>query len=114
MRPERFHAADHLGDLADRLFAVADHEGVDEVGHGLGVERAVPTDDHERVLGAAVLGPHRHAGEVEALEHVGVHELGGEAEGEHVEVAGRRGGCRPRTAARRAARISAFMSSQGA
>ena len=81
--------ADHLGDLAHRLLAVADHEGVDEVGHRLGVEGAVPTDDHERVLGPAVLGPDGHPGQVEALEHVGVHELGGEAEGDHVEVTGR-------------------------
>ena len=111
---ERFHAADHLGDLAHRLLAVADHERVDEVGHGLGVERAVPADDHERVLGPAVLGPHGHAGEVEALEHVGVHELGGEAEGDHVEVAGRVVGVdrEQRHAARPAS--PAFMSSQGA
>ena len=86
--PGALPRADDLGDLADRLLAVADDEGVDEVGHGLGVERAVAADDHERVLGAAVLGPHRHAGEVEALEDVGVDELGGEAEGEDVEVAG--------------------------
>ena len=104
---------DDLGDLADRLLAVADHERVDEVGHGLGVERAVPTDDHERVLGAAVLGPHRHAGEVEALEDVGVHELGGEAEGEHVEVAGgvvgvdREERARPRRASPRSCRARA-------
>ena len=79
---------DHLGDLADGLFAVADHEGVDEVGHGLGVERAVPADDDERVLGPAILRPHRDAGEVETLEHVGVDELGGQAEGDDVEGAG--------------------------
>ena len=88
MRPDALPRADHLGDLADRLLAVADDEGVDEVGHGLGVERAVPADDHERVLRTALLGPHRHAGEVEALEDVRVDELGGEAEGEDVEVAG--------------------------
>ena len=87
--PGALPRADHLGDLADRLLAVADDERVDEVGHRLGVERAVAADDHERVLGTALLGPHRHAGEVEALEHVRVDELGGEAEGEHVEVAGR-------------------------
>ena len=79
--------ADDLGDLADGLLAVADHEGVDEVGHGLGVERAVAPGDHDGVLGPAVLTPHRHAGEVEALQHVRVHQLGGEAEGEHVELA---------------------------
>ena len=40
------------------------------------------------MLGATVLGSDRDAGEVEALEHVGVHELGGEPEGHHVEAAG--------------------------
>ena len=88
VRPERFHAPTTSVISPTGFLAVADHERVDEVGHGLGVERAVPTGDDERVLGAAVLGPHRDAGEVEALEHVRVHELGGEAEGEHVEVAG--------------------------
>ena len=87
VRPERFHAADDLGDLADGFLAVADHERVDEVGHRLRVERAVAADDDERVLRAALLGPHRDPGEVEALQHVGVDELGGESEGEHVEVA---------------------------
>ncbi len=33
VRPARFHAPDDLGDLADGLLAVADHERVDEVGH---------------------------------------------------------------------------------
>ena len=54
----------------------------------LGVEGAVATGDDDRVLRATVLGPHRDAGEVEALEHVRVDELGGEAEGDHVEAAG--------------------------
>ena len=45
----RFHAPTHLGDLADDLLAVADHERVDEVGQRLGVERAVPAGEDERV-----------------------------------------------------------------
>ena len=107
MRPERFHARHDLGDLADGFLAVADHERVDEVGHGLGVEGAVATGDDDRVLRATVLGPHRDAGEVEALEHVRVDELGGEVEGDHVEARRRRGGCRPRRAAPTTGRISA-------
>ena len=87
-RPPRFQAADDLRDLADDLFAVADHEGVDEVGQGLGVERAVTAGDHERVIGPAVLGPDRHPGQVDAVEEVRVDELGREVEGEHVEVGG--------------------------
>jgi len=49
----------------------------------------VASDDHQRILGSAVLGPDRHPGQVEALEHVGVHQLGGEPEGDHVEGTGR-------------------------
>ena len=79
---------DDLGDLADRFLAVADHERVDEIGHRLGIERAVPTGHDDRVLGATVLGPNRDAGQIEALEHVRVHELGGEPERHQVEAAG--------------------------
>ena len=86
--PAALPRRDDRGDLADGLFAVADHERVDEVGHGLGVERAVATGQHDRVLRPTVLGPHGHAREVEALEHVRVHQLGGEAEGEDVELTG--------------------------
>ena len=55
----RFHAPIDLGDLADDLFAVADHERVDVLGERLGVVRAVPARDHDRVLGPAVLVAHR-------------------------------------------------------
>ena len=81
---------------------------------GSGLNAQCPPATHERVLGAAVLGPHRHAGEVEALEHVRVHELGGEAEGEDVEVAGRVVGVDREQRHARGARISAVMSSHGA
>ena len=64
--------------------------------------------------GRAVLAAHRHAREIEALEQVRVDELGREVEGEHVEVAGGAVGVDARTAARRAARIDAAMSIQGA
>ena len=59
--PAALPRRDDLGDLADGLLAVADHERVDEVGHGLGVERAVPTGQHDRVLRPTILGPHGHA-----------------------------------------------------
>jgi hypothetical protein len=49
----------------------------------------VATGQHDRVLVAAVDRVQRDAGEVEGVEHVGVAELGGEAQAEHVEVADR-------------------------
>ena len=88
-RPAALPRAEHLGDLADRLLAVADHERVDEVGERLGVERAVAAGDHERVLGRAGRAAHRDAGEIDAVQDVRVDELGREVEREDVEVAGR-------------------------
>ena len=41
------------------------------------------------MLGPAVGRPHRDAGEVDAVEHVRVDELGRQVEGEEVELAGR-------------------------
>ena len=79
---------DHLADLGDDLLAVAEHDDVDEVGERLGVEGAVAPDHDEQVVVGPAGGVHRHAGEVDALEDVGVGELGGEVEGEQVEVAG--------------------------
>ncbi len=80
--------ADHVGDLADHLFAVADDEGVDVLGEGLGVVRAVPAGDHDRMRGRPVVVADGHAREVDQVEQVRVHELGRQIEGEHVEVGG--------------------------
>ena len=88
VRPRRLPVTHDLGDLGDDLLALAEHGDVDEVGERLGIERAVAADDHERSLGSAIGGVHRHAGQVDHLEHVRVDELGGEVEGEDVEVAG--------------------------
>ena len=104
MRPDAFHSRDDLGDLAHDLLAVAEHDHVEEVGQRLGVVGAVAAGHDQRMLGAPVGGAHRHAGQVDAVEQVGVDELGRQVERQQVEGAGRRGGCRPRTAADRAAR----------
>ncbi len=77
-----------LVDLAHHLLAVAEHEAVHEVGQRLGVEGAVAAGHHDRVVDGAVGGPHRHPGQVDEIEHVGVDELGRQVEGQHVEVAG--------------------------
>ena len=89
----------------DDLLAVADHEDVDEVGEGLGVEGAVAAGADERVLRAPLGRPHGHAGQVDAVEDVGVDELGREVEGDAGRSRRPAGGCRPeqRQAVRRAA-----------
>ena len=78
-----------VGDVEDGLLAVAEHGGVDEVGDRLRVERAVAADQHDRVVVGAVLGVQRDAGQVERVEHVGVAQLGREADAEDVERADR-------------------------
>ncbi len=85
-----FSALNADDDLADRehgLLAVAEHHDVDEIGHRLGVEGRVPAHDHERVQVAALGGHQRDPGQVEAGEHVGVAQLGGERDPDEVERA---------------------------
>ena len=79
---------EHRGDLAGDLLAVAEDERVDEVGERLRVVGAVPAGDHEGVVVAALLGAHGDTGQVDAVQQVRVHELGGEVEGEDVEGPG--------------------------
>ena len=64
--PAALPRADHLGDLADDFFAVADDERVDVLGERLGVVRAVAAGDHDRVLRRTVLVAHGDAGEIHA------------------------------------------------
>ena len=80
---------DDLGDLAHDLFAVAEHEGVDEVGQWLGVVGAVPAADDDGVRTGPLGRPDRCSGQVDAVEDVGVDELGGQVERQHVEGGGR-------------------------
>ena len=88
---------------------------VEEVGQRLGVEGGVTTgaDDWDGSW-VTLGGANRHVGQVEAVEQVGVHQLAREVERDHVEFERPGGGCRPRTAAGRVARISASRSIQGA
>src|SRR6202042_1158975 len=73
------------GDGEHRLLAVADDDRVDEVGDRLGVERRVAAGQHDRVRGRPVRGGQRYAGQVQGGQQVGVAELGGEGDAEHVE-----------------------------
>ncbi len=80
--------AHHLGDLGDDLFAVAEHDQVDEVGDRLRVVGAVAPHHDERVLGPSVGGTDRDARQVDAVEEVRVGELGRQVEAQQVELAG--------------------------
>ncbi len=81
--------AHHLGDLADHLLAVAQHGGVHVQRQRLGVEGAVAADEDERVVVSPVGGAQRHHCQVDARQDVGVGQLGGQVEGQDVEVGGR-------------------------
>ena len=102
--------AHHLGDREHDLLAVAEHGRVEEVRDRLGVERRVPAGEHDRVVVGAVRGVQRDAGQVEGVEHVGVAELGREAEAEEVEVADRPVRVDGELRDARAPRITASMS----
>ena len=81
---------DHgLEDGGQDLFAVADDHGVEKRGHGFGVERATAAGDDQRPPLAPVGGAEGNAGEVEHVQDVGVTELVGDVERQH--VAGRKG-----------------------
>jgi hypothetical protein len=76
VRPSRFHSRTTAVISDDDLFALAEHGGVDEVGERLGVERGVPADDHERVVGAALSVWTGTPARSIMFEHVRVDELG--------------------------------------
>ena len=76
--PPRFDAADEVGDLADRPLRRRRSRTRRRTPRAARGCRCVPARDHERVLGAAVLGAQRHAREVEHVQDVRVDELGRE------------------------------------
>ena len=75
----------HLGDVAHRLLAVAEHREVEEVGQRLGVVGAVAPGADQRIRVVPGSSPDGHTREIDAVQHVGVGELGREVEGDHVE-----------------------------
>ncbi len=77
--------ADDLGHVEDGLLAVADDRAVDELRDRLGVEGRVAAREDDRVVDGTVAGLQRDAGEVQGREHVGVAQLRGEGQAEHVE-----------------------------
>ncbi len=81
----RLPRADDLGDVEDGLLAVADDRAVDEVRDRLGVEGRMAAREDDRVVDGAVLGLQRDARQIQGREHVGVAQLRGEGQAEHVE-----------------------------
>ena len=86
-QPFRPGAEEQVGDLEDHLLTVAEHDGVEEVGHRLGVEGAGTAAQHERVGVVPVRGPERQSRQVEHGENVGVAEFVRQGDAEHVVAA---------------------------
>ena len=86
--PVRHPGGQHLVELADDLLAIAQHEAVDEVGQGFGVEGAVAAGHHQRVPERTVGASHRHPGQIDQVEDVGIGQLGREVEGQDIEGSG--------------------------
>jgi len=71
--------------LNQRLFAIADHDQIQEIGHRLRVEGAAAAGDHQRRVVAALGGQHGQAGQIEHIEHVGQVQFISEREAHDVE-----------------------------
>src|SRR5579875_3250139 len=78
--------AHDVDDFADGLLAVAEQHAVEKRRQRLGVERARPPRDHQRVARPPRRRAQRHPPELEHGEQVRVGELVLEAEADHVEV----------------------------
>ena len=87
-RRGREPGAQHLVDLTDGFLAIAQDEGVDEVGQWLGIEGTVAAG-HDEGVGTPAVGPaEREARQVDQVQDVRVDQLRREVEGEHVEDGG--------------------------
>ena len=84
----RLPCANGFVDLAHHLLAIAEHHEVEEVRERLGVVGGMAACADQRVLGAPILRPNGYSREVEAVEHVGVDELGRQVERDEVELVG--------------------------
>ena len=68
-----------VADLQDRLLALAEEDGVEEVGDRLGVEDARAAGDDERIGFGTLRGREPYAAEIEHVEQVRVRQLVAEA-----------------------------------
>jgi len=64
-----------IHDVRKGLFAVADQDRVEKVGHGFGTEGTRPTADHQRLCGFPFFAVARNATEVQHGQNVGVFQL---------------------------------------
>ncbi len=85
-QPARARVAVGLEKNRKRLLGVADQEGVEEVGDRLGVRRARPAAEDDRVGLTAVALPDRQTREIQHVQDVRVVQLRLEREAEDVEV----------------------------
>ncbi len=76
-------------DLEDCLLPFPDQEGVEEVGHWLGIHRAGPTPDDQRMVRGAIGRPHRKAAQIQHVQDVGIGQLVRQSETDDIELAER-------------------------
>ena len=74
-----------VDDVVDDLFPLADDKGIDEGGHGFGVEGGMTTRNNQRVLLGAVRGEEGDARQVQQIQGVRVQGLIGQGEAHDVE-----------------------------
>jgi hypothetical protein len=78
---------ERVNDVTHRFFTVTQHDGVEKVRNGLGIERARATSNHQWVGRAAVSGMKWNATEIEHRKDVRIGEFVLQAEADDVEVA---------------------------
>jgi hypothetical protein len=64
-----------FGHLQDDGFSVADHHGVEEIGHGLGIDRTRPSGNEKRMGIPAKGRPERDSGQIQHHQDIGVIEF---------------------------------------
>ena len=81
-----FGFADRPAYLEYHLFALADDESIEEIGHGLGVVGRSAAGDDQGMASVPLGGPHRQACQVEHVQQVGKELLVGQAKADDVKV----------------------------
>lgn len=74
-----------VDDIQDHLLAFTDDKGVDEIGHGLGVEGGLAAGDDQGMGLMAIACLEGELGEVQNVEDVGVERFVGQGKAEDVE-----------------------------
>ncbi len=86
-RPGPLFAPFHQSqDLRQGLFAVPQQNGIEKIGHRLGVEGAGAAADHQGMFRPTLRRPQRQAGQVEDGQNVAVAKLIGQADPQQIEI----------------------------